>query len=116
VVKLTTLIKGDLVFLPGSTIGVIQWIAYTVTRGRVLVVSRSSGDHTILLLPTVFAPATRVIDMAVHSSRLTGVTSDGGFVVWELPKVITGDVPPLAHSPSSTARCAYSCRCSSHWK
>lgn len=31
--------------------------------------------------------------MAVHGNRLAGVTSDGGFVVWELPEVITDDVP-----------------------
>jgi hypothetical protein len=31
--------------------------------------------------------------MAVHGNRLAGVTSDGGFVVWELPETITDDVP-----------------------
>lgn len=31
--------------------------------------------------------------MAVHGNRLAGVTSDGGFVVWELPELITDDVP-----------------------
>ena len=31
--------------------------------------------------------------MAVFGNRLAGVTSDGGFVVWELPEVITDDVP-----------------------
>ena len=31
--------------------------------------------------------------MAVYSNRLAGVTSDGGFVVWELPDLITDDVP-----------------------
>lgn len=31
--------------------------------------------------------------MAVFANRLAGVTSDGGFVVWELPEVITDDVP-----------------------
>lgn len=31
--------------------------------------------------------------MAVYGNRLAGVTSDGGFVVWELPEVITDDVP-----------------------
>ncbi len=31
--------------------------------------------------------------MAVYVNRLAGVTSDGGFVVWELPEVITDDVP-----------------------
>jgi hypothetical protein len=31
--------------------------------------------------------------MAVYGNRLAGVTSDGGFVVWELPDLITDDVP-----------------------
>jgi hypothetical protein len=31
--------------------------------------------------------------MVVSGNRLAGVTSDGGFVVWELPKIIEDDVP-----------------------
>jgi hypothetical protein len=34
-----------------------------------------------------------VTDMAVYGNRLAGITSDGGFVVWELPELITDDVP-----------------------
>ena len=62
-------------------------------EGRVRVISRSSGDRTLLQLPAVFASTTSVTDMAVYGNRLAGVTSDGGFVVWELPDVITDDVP-----------------------
>ncbi|KAL4065366.1 hypothetical protein J3A83DRAFT_4375900 [Scleroderma citrinum] len=87
------LVKQDSVFLPGTTIGATHWIAYAMTRGRVRVISRSSGDRTLLQLPTVFAPSTQVVDMAVYGNRLAGVTSDGGFVVWELPELITDDVP-----------------------
>jgi len=61
-------------------------------KGRVRVISRSSGDHTLLQLPGVFAPSTPVTDMAVHGNQLVGVM-DGGFVVWELPETITDDVP-----------------------
>lgn len=96
------LVKQDPVFLPGTTIGATHWIAYAMTRGRVRVISRSSGDRTLLQLPTVFAPATQVIDMAVYGNRLAGVTSDGGFVVWELPEVITDDVPYVSMRPSRT--------------
>ena len=64
-----------------------------MTKGRIRVISRSSGDRTLLQLPQTFAPSTSVIDMAVFGNRLAGVTSDGGFVVWELPEVITDDVP-----------------------
>ena len=31
--------------------------------------------------------------MAVFGNRLAGVTSNGGFVIWELPEVIADDVP-----------------------
>ena len=64
-----------------------------MTRGRVRVISRSSGDRTLLQLPAVFPQNVSVTDMAVYGNRLAGVTSDGGFVVWELPETITDDVP-----------------------
>ncbi|KAJ7771739.1 hypothetical protein B0H16DRAFT_1660701 [Mycena metata] len=88
------LVKQDPVFLSGTTIGATHWVAYAMTRGRVRVISRSSGDRTLLQLPTAtFPSSSSVSDMAVHGNRLAGVTSDGGFVVWELPEVITDDVP-----------------------
>ncbi|KAF5373132.1 hypothetical protein D9758_001691 [Tetrapyrgos nigripes] len=87
------LVRQDSVFLPGTTIGATHWVAYAMTRGRIRVISRSSGDRTLLQLPPVFATNASVIDMAVYGNRLAGVTSDGGFVVWELPDVITDDVP-----------------------
>jgi len=61
--------------------------------GRVRVISRSSGDRTLLTLPQIFSQVASVVDMAVYGNRLAGVTSDGGFIVWELPDVITDDVP-----------------------
>ncbi|KAH9079187.1 hypothetical protein EDB83DRAFT_2341178 [Lactarius deliciosus] len=87
------LVRVDSNFLPGTTIGATHWVAYAMTKGRVRVISRSSGDRTLLQLPAVFAPTTSVTDMAVYGNRLAGVTSDGGFVVWELPDLITDDVP-----------------------
>jgi hypothetical protein len=87
------LVRQDAIFLPGTTIGATHWVAYAMTRGRVRVISRSSGDRTLLQLPQIFASASSVIDMAVYGNRLAGVTSDGGFVVWELPELITDDVP-----------------------
>ncbi|KAJ7197192.1 hypothetical protein GGX14DRAFT_471760 [Mycena pura] len=88
------LVKQDPIFLSGTTIGATHWVAYAMTRGRVRVISRSSGDRTLLQLPTPTFPMTSsVSDMAVFGNRLAGVTSDGGFVVWELPEVITDDVP-----------------------
>ncbi|KAJ7702347.1 hypothetical protein B0H17DRAFT_1043830 [Mycena rosella] len=88
------LVKQDPVFLSGTTIGATHWVAYAMTRGRVRVISRSSGDRTLLQLPPgTFQNSSSVSDMAVYGNRLAGVTSDGGFVVWELPEVITDDVP-----------------------
>ncbi|PCH38277.1 hypothetical protein WOLCODRAFT_115184 [Wolfiporia cocos MD-104 SS10] len=98
------LVKVDSTFLPGSTIGATHWVAYAMTKGRVRVISRSSGDRTLLQLPPLFPPSTTLSDMSVHGNRLAGVTSDGGFIVWELPEVITDDVPGrvmLCVEPSS---------------
>lgn len=87
------LVKQDSVFLPGTTIGATHWVAYAMTRGRVRVISRASGDRTLLQLPAIFPMTSSVTDMAVYHNRLAGVTSDGGFVVWELPVTIEDDVP-----------------------
>jgi len=87
------LVKVDSNFLPGTTIRATHWVAYAMTKGRIRVISRSSGDRTLLQLPQVFAPSTSVVETAVFGNRLAGVTSDGGFVVWGLPEVVTGDVP-----------------------
>ncbi|KAL4250457.1 Enhancer of mRNA-decapping protein 4 C-terminal domain-containing protein [Abortiporus biennis] len=87
------LVRVDSTFLSGTTIGATHWVAYAMTRGRVRVISRSSGDRTLLQLPPPFTTAVSVTDMSVHGNRLAGVTSDGGFVVWELPQVIRDDVP-----------------------
>ncbi|CAL1704309.1 unnamed protein product [Somion occarium] len=87
------LVRVDSTFLPGTTIGATHWVAYAMTKGRVRVISRSSGDRTLLQLPQIFPPTVAVTDMSVHGNRLAGVTSDGGFVVWELPEVIRDDVP-----------------------
>ncbi|KAJ3997522.1 hypothetical protein F5050DRAFT_1399834 [Lentinula boryana] len=98
------LVKQDPVFLPGSTIGATHWVAYAMTKGRLRIISRASGDRTLLQLPPVFSPSSSVIDMAAYGNRLAGVTMDGGFVVWEFPDIITDDTPAqilLCIGPSS---------------
>ncbi|KAF8630365.1 hypothetical protein AX15_002929 [Amanita polypyramis BW_CC] len=87
------LVKQEALFLPGTTIGATHWVAYAMTRGRVRVISRSSGDRTLLQLPSLFSPNTMVTDMAVCDNHLAGITSDGGFVLWEIPELFTDDVP-----------------------
>jgi hypothetical protein len=86
------------------------WLAYAMTKGlsfctpckpalshsspaRVRVINTNDGNHTLLRLPDVFSPASSVVALAISGNRLAGVTSDGGFVVWELPLVIINDVP-----------------------
>ncbi|KAJ6582947.1 hypothetical protein DFH09DRAFT_1437504 [Mycena vulgaris] len=88
------MVKQDPLFLSGTTIGATHWVAYPMTRGRIRVISRSNGDRTLLQLPPgTFPNSSSVSDMAVYGNRLAGVTSDGGFIIWELPEIITDDVP-----------------------
>lgn len=68
--------------------------------GRLRIISRASGDRTLLQLPPVFSPLSSVIDMAAYGNRLAGVTMDGGFVVWEFPEIITDDAPCVYQSLS----------------
>lgn len=91
------LVKQDSVFLPGTTIGATHWVAYAMTRGRVRVISRASGDRTLLQLPNIFPVNSSVADMAVFGNRLAGVTVDGGFVIWGLPVTIEDDVPYVSY-------------------
>ncbi|KAH9028740.1 hypothetical protein EDB85DRAFT_2147698 [Lactarius pseudohatsudake] len=63
-------------FLPGTTIGTTHWIAYAVTKGRVrVIVSRSSGDRTLLKLPATVDEA-RLTDDALKRHRV-GDSNDG---------------------------------------
>ncbi|EJD53266.1 hypothetical protein AURDEDRAFT_81612 [Auricularia subglabra TFB-10046 SS5] len=87
------LLKIDPIFVPGCTIGVTSWVAYAMTRGRVRVIGRANGERTLLQLPSLFPPTTTVIDMVVTGNRLAAVTSDGGFVIWEVPRVVEDDAP-----------------------
>ncbi|KAG5342201.1 hypothetical protein C0989_004513 [Termitomyces sp. Mn162] len=104
------LVKQDSNFLPGSTIGATHWVAYTMTRGRVRVISRSSGFRTLLQLdPAIFSLASSIIDMAVHKDRLAAVTSEGGFIVWQFPDTITDDVPYVSPTPSDVVTLKPSC-------
>ena len=109
------LVKVDPTFLPGTTIGATHWVAYAMTKGtpnhyiffrlsndipgRLRIISRASGDRTLLQLPSVFSPLSSVIDMAAYGNRLAGVTMDGGFVVWEFPEIITDDAPCVLFAP-----------------
>lgn len=71
----------------------LRALAYSFVTGRVRVISRSGSNRTVLRLPSAFPASVSVIDMAVYGNRLAGVTSDGGFVIWELPERIADDVP-----------------------
>ena len=47
--------------------------------------------------------------MSIHGNRLAGITSDGGFVVWELPEIITDDVPYVSGFKPNTQRLTRNC-------
>jgi len=64
-----------------------------MTRGRVRVIGRANGERTLLQLPPTFPQSTTVIDMVVTGNRLAAVTSDGGFVIWEVPRIVEDDAP-----------------------
>ncbi|VDB99466.1 unnamed protein product [Peniophora sp. CBMAI 1063] len=87
------LVKMDEAFAPGTTIGATAWIAYAMSKGRVRIISRASGERTLLQLPECFNYPTNIVDVAVHGHRIAVVTQDGGLVVWEMPEIIADDVP-----------------------
>jgi hypothetical protein len=82
------LIRQESVFLPDTTIGATHWVAYAMTQGsysdpcylhsptqyfrlpgRVRVISRSSGDRTLLQLSATFSQAAVITDMAVYGMK-----------------------------------------------
>jgi hypothetical protein len=89
------LLKLDSTYVPGCTIGVSHWIAYAMTRGRVRLIARNNGARALLKLPPTFPPNSTIVDLVTSGNRLAGVTSDGGFVVWEVPQLVDDDIPSL---------------------
>ncbi|KIK34505.1 hypothetical protein CY34DRAFT_17680 [Suillus luteus UH-Slu-Lm8-n1] len=96
-------VKQDSVFLPGTTIGATHWIAYAMTKGRVCVISLSSGDRTLLQLPTVFAPSMSVIDMAVYGNRLVDVVITDDRATLVVQAVQSPSLPPPNLQPATLA-------------
>lgn len=98
------LLKLKSVYSSGKTIVVSSFVAYVLTRGRVRLIDRSNGSRSLLHLPSSFNPQATVIDMAVGPAPSGGgylacVTSDGGLVIWEVPKSLNEDrlVPTVLH-------------------
>ena len=89
------LLKLESIYVPGCTIGVSHWIAYAMTRGRVRLIARNNGARALLKLPHTFPTNSSIVDLVTSGNRLAGVTSDGGFVVWEVPQLVDDDIPSL---------------------
>jgi hypothetical protein len=89
------LLKLESIYVPGCTIGVSHWIAYAMTRGRVRLIARNNGARALLKLPPTFPTNSSIVDLVTSGNRLAGVTSDGGFVVWEVPPLVDDDIPSL---------------------
>ena len=89
------LLKLESIYVPGCTIGVSHWIAYAMTRGRVRLIARNNGARALLKLPPTFPTNSSIVDLVTSGNRLAGVTSDGGFVVWEVPQLVDDDIPSL---------------------
>lgn len=89
------LLKLESIYVPGCTIGVSHWIAYAMTKGRVRLIARANGARALLKLPGTFSVNSSIVDLVTSGNRLAGVTSDGGFVVWEVPPMVDDDIPSL---------------------
>lgn len=56
-------------------------------------IARANGARALLKLPATFSPNSSIVDLVTSGNRLGGVTSDGGFVVWEIPHMVDDDIP-----------------------
>jgi hypothetical protein len=61
--------------------------------GRVRLIARANGARALLKLPGTFFANSSIVDLVTSGNRLAGVTSDGGFVVWEVPPMVDDDIP-----------------------
>ncbi|KZT56715.1 hypothetical protein CALCODRAFT_517943 [Calocera cornea HHB12733] len=87
------LLKLDSVYHAGTTIGVADFIAYAMTKGRVRLIDRLQGFRALLKLPAPFPNSSTLSDMAVTDTRICATTSDGGLVVWDIPAMESEDPP-----------------------
>jgi len=59
----------------------------------VRLIARANGARALLKLPGTFFANSSIVDLVTSGNRLAGVTSDGGFVVWEVPPMVDDDIP-----------------------
>lgn len=80
-----TIVKTDLIYTPGRTVGGTQFISYAMNKGRLRVLDESSTGRMLLKLPAEWYPRdASVADLAIHGDRIAAVTTDGGVIVWQL--------------------------------
>ncbi|KAG9015018.1 hypothetical protein FRB94_007090 [Tulasnella sp. JGI-2019a] len=103
------LLKLEPTYTPGTTIGVANFIAYSMSRGRIRLIGRQTGERALLKLPATFPSNAQVQDMVISGTKLACVSNDGGLVVWDIPGDIEDDaaavsriilhVPPQPNAP-----------------
>lgn len=90
------LLKLEPVYTRGTTIGVANFIAYSMSRGRIRLIGRQTGERALLKLPATFPGHAQVQDMVISGTKLACVSTDGGLVVWDIPEDIEDDAASVS--------------------
>ncbi|KAG8981882.1 hypothetical protein FRC05_000024 [Tulasnella sp. 425] len=90
------LLKLEPTYTRGTTIGVANFIAYSMSRGRIRLIGRQTGERALLKLPATFPAHAQVQDMVISGTKLACVSTDGGLVVWDIPEDIEDDAASVS--------------------
>ena len=90
------LLKLEPTYTRGTTIGVANFIAYAMSRGRIRLIGRQTGERALLKLPATFPGNAQVQDMVISGTKLACVSTDGGVVVWDIPEDIEDDAASVS--------------------
>ncbi|KAG8905132.1 hypothetical protein FRB99_000644 [Tulasnella sp. 403] len=90
------LLKLEPTYTRGTTIGVANFIAYSMSRGRIRLIGRQTGERALLKLPATFPTNAQVQDMVISGTKLACVSTDGGLVVWDIPEDIEDDAATMS--------------------
>ncbi|KAL7411443.1 hypothetical protein BDY24DRAFT_443082 [Mrakia frigida] len=94
--KPITIIKGDLCFSKGRTVGSSRTgaIAYCMNKGRVRLIDETTGARALLKLPSEwFARDAQVANLELEGTKIACITTDGGLIVWSFPSTWSEDNP-----------------------
>jgi hypothetical protein len=92
-----SIIRSDLVYLPGRTVDGSTFISYAMNKGRVRLIDEASGARALLKLPSDwYKRDAQVADLATQNGLVAAITTDGGLVVWRVPASWSEDDPECA--------------------